>query len=144
MVTKKPKTSDLPPVSDSELRVLEELWRNGDQSATQIRKVVADDGIDWAFTTLQTFLHRLHEKGYVHRRREGRSWIYSARLQRDEVFRRLTSGLASRLGALQSSSLVLGLLGDGTFDQSEIDRLRDALDTAEAKLRESDGEGSEE
>ena len=72
------------------------------------------------------------------------TWIYSARLQRDEVFRQLTSGLASRLGALQSSSLVLGLLGDGTFDQSEIDRLRDALDTAEAKLRESDVEGAEE
>jgi predicted transcriptional regulator len=66
-----------------------------------------------------TTLDRLHKKGLLDRRREGRAFVYAARLSRTEfhggVLRRVLDGL---LGSGESASPVLSSLVD-TVDEHD-------------------------
>lgn len=126
-------------ISDAELTVLDELWREGPTSPSRMHSSLVERGVSWAFTTVQTFLHRLRDKGYVRRRRQGRTWIYEPSAGRDEVFKQQVDDLARRVGSVPSSALLIGLVGEGKLSSAEIERLRSALDAAYGRADTSDG-----
>lgn len=59
------------------------LWDREDEFLT-VRQVAGTIADDLAYTTVMTILSRLHGKGFVERRREGRAWAYRARLSQTE------------------------------------------------------------
>jgi predicted transcriptional regulator len=61
-----------------------------------------------AYTTLMTTLDRLHRKGLLARRREGRAFTYEPRCSRDELFSELMSRhVRIYLGAVDKSTALL-------------------------------------
>src|SRR5690242_5141581 len=54
----------------------------GDMTPRQVRDVLGDE---LAYTTVMTVLARLYDKGLVGRRRAGRSFVYQAVLDEDEL-----------------------------------------------------------
>ncbi|HEY3885531.1 MAG TPA: BlaI/MecI/CopY family transcriptional regulator [Vicinamibacterales bacterium] len=71
-----------------ELRVLEALWRRGEASVRELR----DEFPSAAYTTLMTTMDRLHRKGALERRKDGRAFVYRPAHSREE----LESGLVAR------------------------------------------------
>jgi predicted transcriptional regulator len=69
-------------LGELERRVLEELWRREGESS--VRDVHAAFAPALAYTTLMTTLDRLHRKGLLLRRRDGRAFVYRPRLTREE------------------------------------------------------------
>jgi predicted transcriptional regulator len=65
-----------------EVRVLEALWRRGDEAS--VRDLQAEFP-STAYTTLMTTLDRLHRKSVLDRVKNGRAFLYRARLTRDEL-----------------------------------------------------------
>lgn len=118
-------------VSDAELAVLKELWRRGEGSPTELRQRLEEDGLDWAYTTVQTLLHRLLQKGWVRRRRDGVAQRYDAAMSQDELVVRHLDELAERVGEAGASSLVHSLVRGKKLSRREIARLRRLLDEAE-------------
>jgi predicted transcriptional regulator len=59
------------------------FWDDADRHLTvrQVRELL---DVDLAYTTVMTLLSRLHAKGQLERRREGRAWAYRAVLSRSE------------------------------------------------------------
>jgi predicted transcriptional regulator len=106
---------------------MEYLWaRPGSASVHDVRA-----GVDGrlAYTTLMTTLDRLHKKGLLDRRREGRAFVYAARQSRGEfdggVLRRLLHGaLGSGTAGPVLSSLVDTV---GEHDQALLDELEDLV-----------------
>lgn len=125
---------DIPTISDAELSVLRELWDRESATPSELHAALSGKRGDWAYTTLQTFLHRLHDKGFVRRRRAGRAWIYEPLLTREETLRGQVEREVERLGAPPQSALVLGLLDGTHLGRRDIARLRKLIDAAEAKL----------
>jgi predicted transcriptional regulator len=86
-----------------------------------------------AYTTLMTTLDRLHKKGLLDRRREGRAFVYAARLSRGEfhggVLRRLLDGALGALGRGDRAFPVLSSLVDtvGKHDRALLDELEDLV-----------------
>jgi predicted transcriptional regulator len=72
-----------------ELRVLEALWRRGADVA--VRDLMHDFPAA-AYTTLMTTLDRLHRKGVLARRKEGRAFLYRPVHSRADM----ESGLVTR------------------------------------------------
>jgi len=64
-----------------ERRVLDEAWRRGEVSVRDIY-VAFDEHI--AYTTLMTTLDRLYKKQILDRRKDGRAFLYSATVSREE------------------------------------------------------------
>lgn len=65
-----------------ERKVMEETWQRGEVSVRDIFKSF-DEVI--AYTTVMTTLDRLYKKGLLTRRKDGRAFLYSPRVSRDEM-----------------------------------------------------------
>ncbi len=124
--------SERPAVSDAELQVLKQLWAKGEANPSQLRKQLAEDGIEWAYTTVQTLLHRLHEKGAVVRRKQGITQIYQAQVEADEMLLDQVADLSQRLGSSAASPLVMNLVRGKRLSKTDLATLRSMLDAAEA------------
>jgi predicted transcriptional regulator len=113
-----------------EREVMEFLWnRAGEATVTDVR---AELGGDAAYTTLMTTLDRLYRKGLLARRKEGRAFRYSPRLQRAEFERVLTSEL---IGGLLTPGAAVGPILSSIVDAVS-DRDRAALADLERLVRE--------
>ena len=78
---------------ESELRVMEPLWEEGELSAgTLAKKLTASCG--WNRNTTYTVIKKLVEKGVIERREPG--FMCRALISRGEVQRQETQGLISR------------------------------------------------
>lgn len=64
-----------------ERQVLEEAWRRGETSVREVC-VAMDDKV--AYTTVMTTLDRLYKKKLLSRRKDGRAFLYSPLVTRDE------------------------------------------------------------
>jgi BlaI family transcriptional regulator, penicillinase repressor len=76
-----------PPLHELEAEVMEQLWRSG-PGESSVRAVMealnAGREQDRAYTTYMTILSRLHKKGVLTRRREGKTDYYAPVFDRDE------------------------------------------------------------
>jgi predicted transcriptional regulator len=59
------------------------FWEQPDRFLT-VRQVNEQLDADLAYTTVMTLLSRLHVKGHLERRRQGRAWAYRPVLSRSE------------------------------------------------------------
>src|SRR6266576_7116372 len=80
------KTNIPPPLHELEAEVMEEVWRQDDE--TSVRTVM--DALNRrtkkprAYTTYMTIMSRLHGKGLLDRRREGKTDLYRPAYSREE------------------------------------------------------------
>lgn len=75
--------------------VLERLWAM--EGEASVRRVQEAFESALAYTTVLTTLDRLFRKGLVERRRDGRAFLYRARLSQDELRRGVASDVIDSL-----------------------------------------------
>src|SRR5438128_1077632 len=81
-----------------ELQLLEKLWTVGPSSVREVRDSLPEERRP-AYTTIQTMIYRLEEKGAVRRvKRVGNANIFEAVYTRKAVHRRLISDLLDLFG----------------------------------------------
>ncbi len=83
---KRPRGGKVPPaLHELESEVMEQLWSKGEASVRSVMEALnAQAGRERAYTTYMTVLARLHEKGLLARRRDGKTDYYSPAYERDE------------------------------------------------------------
>jgi BlaI family transcriptional regulator, penicillinase repressor len=73
-----------PPLHELEAEVMDELWEQGESSVRSVMRALnARGGKDRAYTTYMTIMARLHRKGLLERRREGKTDFYRPAYERD-------------------------------------------------------------
>jgi predicted transcriptional regulator len=112
-----------------ERRVLDALWsRARPASVRDLQSAFPDI----AYTTLMTTLDRLHRKGVLEREKQGRAFLYQARLSREQFeSARAADALQT---ALSGDSATLGPLLS-FFVEAVGDKDRELLDELEALVR---------
>ena len=87
-----------PELGPLERQVMELIWRRpGEAAEVSVRDIhVAFEG-RLAYTTLMTTLDRLHKKGLLERRKEGRAFFYSTRFSPDEFERNVAREVINKL-----------------------------------------------
>ena len=94
---KKPREVLIRSLGKLEREVMRVAWSRGEIS---VRDVFLDFDEQVAYTTLMTKLQRLHRKGILRRRKQGRAFWYAPRLSHTEfehgIARDLIDGLISR------------------------------------------------
>jgi predicted transcriptional regulator len=82
MARRNPQT---PPLHELESAVMEQLWEAGESSVRSVMNAInARSSPPRAYTTYMTIMARLHKKGVLSRRREGKTDYYEPELSRDE------------------------------------------------------------
>src|ERR1700676_2075686 len=93
----------LPPLHELEAEVMEELWAQGEAPVRSVMDALNKrTSKKRAYTTYMTIMARLHKKGVLDRRREGKTDFYAPRLDRDEFMalrsRAEVEGLVAQYG----------------------------------------------
>jgi BlaI family penicillinase repressor len=130
MAPRAPKPT--PTVSDTELELLKVLWDHGPGT---VREVMDRLGSGQAYTTVQTLLGRLCEKGHVRTDRRDLAHVFTAVTQRTEFAARRVDEVATALLDGAVAPLVLRLVEKGQFSADEIESFRALLRAAEQRLR---------
>lgn len=113
-----------------ERQVIEEIWRLGEVSVRDVHRAF-DERV--AYTTLMTTLDRLFKKNLLGRRKDGRAFLYSALVSREDFDRGI------------KADVIDGLLGYGADEVEPVlacivdtisDRDRELLDELDRLVQE--------
>lgn len=111
---------------DTELEVMKALWTTGpDTPRTALE--MALEPFHWASNTVNTYLTRLVEKGFVSARREGKSNLYTPLVSREDYLAFDSRTVLSKLYGSSPRNFLAALAKTG-LEKGELDDLRDLLD----------------
>ena len=105
-----------------ELDILKVLWDLGPASVRQVRERLCPDG-EFAFTTIQTFLRIMDDKGFVSHKRHGRSFVYTPLYSRERV----TSRFVDRVFDGAMDQVIVSLLNTADASPEELKQLEKTI-----------------
>jgi len=118
-----------PTLTDAEARVMSVLWQK--DSATVADVVAAlKRKRPVTYSTVQTILRILEDKGYVSHEKVARAFIYTPRVDARQARRRALKHLLARLFNGSPSLLVLNVLEDDQIEPEELSRLKKLIEDA--------------
>src|SRR5213080_4863408 len=83
--TRTPPETVPPSLHELESEVMEQLWQSGEAPVRAVMDALNDRATKpRAYTTYMTIMSRLHKKGLLSRRREGKTDFYTPRQSREE------------------------------------------------------------
>jgi predicted transcriptional regulator len=117
-------------ISDAEAIVMDVLWANSPRSAEEVVAALSN-AQDWQEATIKTLLNRLLNKGAVQAERDGRRYLYSPVLRREDYVRSQSEGLLDRLFGGRLAPLVAQFSEQRGLKREDIAELRELLDRLE-------------
>jgi predicted transcriptional regulator len=125
------RKSSRPSLSKAEARILEQCWSLGTCSVREILESLPDDE-RVAYTTVQTLVHRLEQKGAVRRvKKIGNAQLFEPALGEREYRRGIVRELLSLFGG-SPRLLVSNLPETGTITLKDLKALQDTARTPAA------------
>lgn len=119
-----------PGLSKAELEIARIVWELKEAGVRQVFEALPP-GRDIDFTTVQTYLRRLEEKGYLNVRLESRSRVYSPKVRPQTVIRETVGEMVDLLFGGETMPLMKHLVEERKFTSGDIEQLRELLDRLE-------------
>ena len=124
-------------IPETELEVLNALWRLGGGSVREVREELRGKGRHLAHTTVLTLLGRLERRGHVECNRDGAANVYRPLISREEVTADRLRALVAQLGEGKATPLILQLVQSHELSREDIRQLRKLLGELEAETRKA-------
>ncbi|HGJ7092221.1 TPA: CopY/TcrY family copper transport repressor [Streptococcus pneumoniae] len=109
-------------ISDAEWQVMKIIWMQGEQTSTDLIRVLAER-FDWSKSTVQTLLARLVEKECLTRKKEGKSFVYSALLTLGQSRDLLVQDIKDKVCSRRIRNLLADLIVECEFTQTDLEDL---------------------
>lgn len=113
---------------DSELKVMDVLWKNGDTTAKNVAERLKEQ-VGWSKTTTYTLIKRCIEKGAIERIEP--NFVCHALVTIEQAREFETTELINKMFDGAADQLVASLLGGKKLSSEEIERLKRLVDCLE-------------
>ena len=124
--------TERPALSKGEMEVARVLWQLGQGTVRQIHEAFpARRDID--FATVQTYLRRLEATGYIAGVMDGRTRVYSPKVQPRKVIGETIDELIDRLFGGETLPLMRHLIEDRGISPGDLEELRKLIDRLESR-----------
>jgi BlaI family penicillinase repressor len=131
-----------PKLSQPELEVMEEFWKRGRLAIREIQESFPEPARP-PYTSIQTIVYRLEEKGAVRRvRKIGNAHIFEATISRQEVSGRFIDDLLSLFGG-RAQTVMAHLVESGRLTRADIRATEKLIDDLERSTKSERGNGHE-
>ncbi len=111
--------------TELELEILKVLW---DQSPLPVREVRArldaQANRPLAHSSVITMLNIMHRKGFLRRRKQGKAFLFSPKVKKENVTGKMMGDLHWRAFNGSPSAMVLNLIETADLDSEELAELR--------------------
>ena len=127
--------SDVPSITDLELRILGVIWSVGGEASVQS---IIDTWPEQAvprYTTILKTLQKMEVKRSVTHTQEGRAYLYSPLVSRDDVTRTRMDSLRRALFRRNPTGLVAAFLRDEGLSLDDLAEIRRMIDDYEERVR---------
>ncbi|MEN9732015.1 MAG: hypothetical protein RLZ45_10 [Verrucomicrobiota bacterium] len=121
-------------LGDLQLRILEVLWEQPDSGVGVVHEALKPER-NLAYTTIATMLRKMEARGLVTHREEGRSFLYRAAVQADDVNRSAAEHFVGRLFEGSLADAVSHLLTTRQVSRSELDQLEELIQQAKRRAQ---------
>ena len=118
-------------ISDAEWQVMKIIWMQGEQTSRDLIRVLAER-FDWSKSTVQTLLARLVEKECLIRKKEGKSFVYSALLTLDQSRDLLVQDIKDKVCSRRIKNLLADLIVECDFTQADLEDLEAVISEKKA------------
>jgi predicted transcriptional regulator len=123
---------DVPAISEAESRVMEVLWKQAPQG-TENHATALHGNTGWHENTVRTLLNRLIRKGAVRAEREGRRYLYSPVLKREQWQSHESRSLLDRVFGGKVAPLLVHFSRNERLSAKDVAELRKLVDQLETK-----------
>ena len=113
-------------ISDAEWQVMKIIWMQGEQTSSDLIRVLAER-FDWSKSTIQTLLARLVEKECLTRKKEGKSFVYSALLTLDQSRDLLVQDIKDKVCSRRIKHLLADLITECDFTKADLEDLEEVI-----------------
>lgn len=123
-----------PAISEAESHVMELLWRSAPQASEELVAAL-HPGTGWHENTVRTLLNRLVRKGAVGAEREGRRYLYSPLLTREQWQAAESRSLLDRVFGGKVAPLLVHFSRSEKLSKQDVAELRKLVDQLEKERR---------
>jgi len=116
----------------AELEVLRALWAHGPTTVREVMDYLHGRGRKVAYTTVQTMLGRLEQKGFARSDKSGLAYVYRAKVSRKRFSQSRLKTLLDQLYDGAAGPLALQLVRSKRLTPEEIDELRRLIEQLDA------------
>ena len=117
-------------ISEAESAVMEVLWQRSPQTSEEVFAALAGRQ-DWQEATVKTLLNRLLNKGAIEAEKDGRRYLYSPKLRREDWVMGESESLLARLFDGRVAPLVAHFSEHRKLSAADIAELRRLVDSLE-------------
>lgn len=117
-------------LTDGEQSIMEILWAQGECSVKDIADKLSVDK-PTAYTTVQTMCKILADKDYASFKKEGRAFIYSAKMTQKEARNGALSALLTRFFGSSPELLAQHLMQETDIELDDLEALQKQIDRSE-------------
>lgn len=111
--------------TELELEILKILWGESPLPVREVRnRLETQANRPLAHSSVITMLNIMHRKGFVRRKKEGKSFLFSPRLKKETVAGSIVGDVLSRVFEGSASEMMLNLLETADLDVNELTELR--------------------
>ena len=111
-------------LTDLQLSVMKALWEIGEGTVGEVLDVLVRDGNTLAPTTVATLLQRLSKQGWVKHRKNGRQFLYRAKINQREAAKGVLERVLYSFFGGRASALTAQLLDSDQISQQELKEMR--------------------
>ena len=118
-------------ISDAEWQVMKIIWMQGEQTSTDLIKVL-EKRFSWSKSTIQTLLASLVEKECLTREKQGKSFIYSALLTQEDSKKLLVKDIKDKVCSRRMKQLLADLIKECDFTLADLEGLEEVISKKKA------------
>jgi len=112
--------------TELELEILKVVWQAEPVTVRQVRDTLASVR-DLAYTTVMTVMSIMADKGYLKRKKEGRSYVYEAVYREQKASRTILQDVIDRVFGGSSAAVMQHLLETSEIDDEELKQIRSLI-----------------
>ena len=113
--------------TESELEILQILWKKGTASVREVHEVLLDTK-EAGYTTTLKLMQIMHEKGLVKRDDSMKTHIYQAAVSKEKTQKHLVGKMINSLFGGSPTELVMQALGNHKASADELEEIQKMLD----------------
>ncbi len=116
-------------LTDSEQSIMEILWKQGEASVREIADILSE-GKPTAYTTVQTMCKILADKGYADFHKQGKAFIYTAKMTEKEARQGALTSMLNRFFGGSPEVLAQHLMQETDIELKDLEALQNQIDQA--------------
>lgn len=113
-------------ISEAEWEIMRVVWANQAVTSREVIDIL-ENKMAWKESTIKTLLGRLVEKQALETTKEGRKFIYTAKISENESMTEYASDILSRVCRKDNGKVAVDLVQHAKLSQSDIEQLMELL-----------------